>query len=131
MLLHTLERCSQARLAIPGSARAFAEPAVRSLSLDTEGGGDVSQYLLIVAPRLARCNGTNGRCKTQFESLKVGRFEGSEAPPSFFVQLRILKELGKATADSSQLTVRKKNDDMTGGTPTARHFGWLSKQSAH
>ena len=84
MLLHTLERCSQARLAIPGSARAFAEPAVRSLSLDTEGGGDVSQHLLIVAPRLARCNGTNG-CddKTQFESLKVGRFEGSEAPPPF------------------------------------------------
>jgi hypothetical protein len=47
------------------------------------------------------------------------------------VELRILKNLGKTTAASSQLTVRKKDDDMTGGTPTPRHFGWLSKQSGY
>jgi len=65
------------------------------------------------------------------------------------VELRILKNLGKPTADTSQLTVegrersppkatadssltvRKKDDDMTGGTPIPRHFGWLSKQSGY
>jgi hypothetical protein len=40
------------------------------------------------------------------------------------VELRILKNLGKPTADSSQLTVRKKDDDMTGGTPTPPAF-WM------
>src|SRR5207249_208642 len=72
-----LERCPRhdlrsriAGIFKPDAARATAEPAVRSPSLDTEGGTDVSQYLActwptyvaIVAPCFVRCNGTHGWC---------------------------------------------------------------------
>ena len=43
-----------------GRRQTIAGPDVRSLSLDTGQGGDVSLHLRIVAPRDVRRNGTDG-----------------------------------------------------------------------